>query len=162
MFYIPADLNVSLDSASWTGRRWFSVAALLSAWRGLWTLHVSSMGVGGRVAGHETPCPHWNMRAGDPRSPFPVSTLSASCSVISVLLKHLMKASPQINVCASLFFMRLKWGTILPSPSFILFLLHSSVCFWDATREVTVSGLYYGSIKSGLGRLRGQWLCLFI
>lgn len=61
---------------------------------------------GGGVMGPLVPA---EIRAqGDPRSPFPVSILSASCSVISALLKLLMKAVPQINVCVSMFFMGLK------------------------------------------------------
>lgn len=116
--------------------------------------------------GYRTPCPVWNMRVGDPRSPFPVFTLSASGSlVIPALLKHLMKARPQINVCAVLFFL---WGSnevlyppvpLLHSLSLLFCLI--PVCFWDATREVIVSGLYYGSLKIGLGHLKGQWELLF-
>lgn len=102
---------------------WFPDAALMSGWGGLWSMYVSRTERGVRREGgalYGTTGPGWNMRAGDPRSPFPVSTLSASCLVISALLKHPMKALPQINVCASLFFTGLKWLTLSarPSPSF--------------------------------------------
>lgn len=59
------------------------------------------------------------------RPMLPISCLhfiSILLSVISALLKHPMKALPQINVCASLFFMGLKWGTLSARPpSFIPF-----------------------------------------
>lgn len=68
----------------------------------------------------------WSRLKHESRRPtLPISCLhfiSILLSVISVLLKHPMKALPQINVCASLFFMGLKWGTLSAQPpSFILF-----------------------------------------
>lgn len=142
-FYVPADRNVCfvfvLESvtsfAMWRGvvvsRRCTNV------WLGRLVVYVCQQnrerGEEGGGALYGTTGPGWNMRAGDPRSPFPVSALSASCLVISALLKHPMKALPQINVCASLFFTGLKWLTLSarPSPSFpfLFFLLHSRVCF---------------------------------
>lgn len=111
---------------------------------------------------------HWSQLKHESRRPtLPISCLhfiSILVSVISMLLKHPMKALPQINVCASLFFMGLKWGTSsacpLHSPLFSFFA--PFLCLlWDATREVIVSGLHYGSLKISLGRLKGQCFFLF-
>lgn len=89
-------------------------------------------GKGGRYGTTET----WEQETHAPHFLSPLYQHLALCFFLA-LLKHPMKALPQINVCASLFFMGLKWGTSSarpaptpppPAPSFPL-LLHSCVCF---------------------------------
>lgn len=60
------------------------------------------------------------------------------------------------------FFMGLNSETLSFHPhSFILIFAPFLCLLWDATREVIVSGLHYGSLKMGLGHLKGQCLFLF-
>ena len=48
-----------------------------------------------------------------------------------------------------------------PLPSSPLSFAPFLCLLWDATREVTASGLHYGSLEMGFGRLKGQWVFLF-
>lgn len=111
-----------VTSLSCEVRRWFPDAALMSDWGGLWFMYVSRTergGWGGREGGGQV-WDHWSrLKHESWRPTLPISCLhfiSILLSVIPALLKHPMKASPQIHVCASLFFMGLKWGTLSASP----------------------------------------------
>lgn len=153
---------------------WFPDAALMSGRGGLWSMYVSRTETGGRGrwgAGGQV-WDHWSRLKHESRRPtLPISCLhfiSILLSVISALLKHPMKALPQINVCASLFFMGLKWGPLSarppphpPSLIHSLFSLHSCVCFEMPQEKLQPLVYITVPLEMGLGRLKGQCLFLF-
>lgn len=126
---VPPDLHVLHLCFVKTG----GVFQLMFGRRGLWSLYVSrtEKGPERRACGLWDPLSR--LKRESRRPTLPISCLhfiSIFLSVISGLLKLLMKALLQIDVCASsLRFMGHKWGTLSsPSPpSFSFYFIH--VCF---------------------------------
>lgn len=146
---------------------WFPDAALMSGWGGLWSMYVSrtERRVEGGGMGPLVPSETWEQETHAPHFLAPLYQHLALCYFCTVKASDESLATDKCLyrlVFLFVFFYVPQFRHVTrPTPSFILIFAPFPCLLWDATREVIVSGLHYGSLKMGLGHLKGQCLFLF-